>query len=143
MVYLSGPIDEISDKERTRGWRERAAHRLGFFGQTAFDPTRAFFNPNMSNAAAVAEVNRCAIRFSVAMLVWLMEPETAFGTIREIEFARARQIPVVIINERNLKSLFSHDVIQVRGMSEAMIVLQKEMGWESSAEQKELPGSAK
>lgn len=95
LVYLAGPIDQVA-REDARGWREQVAEVLGTLGLATFSPAHAFNGPGRTDGPALRAINRAAITASEAVLVVWYKGEFAFETIREIEFARSREIPVFV-----------------------------------------------
>lgn len=95
IVYLAGPIDQQGDQ----AWRDEVIRKLAGEGFTIFCPYAAFnsYSPwHMVNrdAGGITSINRHAILSS--HLVFALVNPRAFGTIREIEFARANDVPTVV-----------------------------------------------
>lgn len=111
LVYVAGPIDDVEGADRT-WWRDSLQHILKEAGVAAYNPLGAFFQDADSlkaNAALVCQINRAALFACDAMIVYLGGKGRAFGTIREVEFARAQGKPVFVICD-GLKSLEANDV---------------------------------
>lgn len=117
LVYLAGPQDDVST-EQARGWRETLMSNAPS-GVAFFSPAHAYGNVNPASFPPVDVCNRMVIRHVAdAVIANLNGPGRAFGTIREIEWARAFNKPVVVIGE--VVSLMGHDVQTVATPAEAM-----------------------
>ena len=96
LVYLAGPIDHVSDDERT-GWRETAQERLMVNDIATFSPVHAFKcvtdAADQQTCEAIIEVNDTAVRNSDVVLANLTGK--SFGTPLECQLARHQQIPVI------------------------------------------------
>lgn len=120
LVYLAGPIDDVSTAHSSP-WRHEAAALLKEHGVASFLPTSAYQGAAISDARiapAVSAINRCAIERSSHLLANLDGPGRGFGTIREIEYARSLGKPVVVVG--TLVSLEAHDVVCVPTFPEAV-----------------------
>lgn len=121
-IYLGGPIEGITYAE-ARDWREHVAD-LAPAGCLLFNPVTAWHGVSLATAGAVAYGDRHAILVCDGVLANLSGPGRAFGTIREIEFARAHGKPVsVATGEDPLLSCFAHDVFQSAGLEDALMAL--------------------
>jgi nucleoside 2-deoxyribosyltransferase len=107
-IYLAGPIDETDDGST---WRTRIGESLPP-GVIAIDPFHGVHGDGPRTAQVVDRTNRWMIHASDGLLVNLEERAAAFGTIREIEFARAKGKPVVVVSPDIIHSLSAHDVFQ-------------------------------
>jgi nucleoside 2-deoxyribosyltransferase len=120
LVYLAGAIDAVTRKEAST-WRELfiAGAPLDW---TCFSPVGAFqscaeHRRTERNNKRIAAINRQAI-MHCDVLVAVISPE-AFGTIREIEFARKLHIPVIVIVTTLNNRVEYHDLHQVLSVDEA------------------------
>jgi nucleoside 2-deoxyribosyltransferase len=121
-IYLAGPIDDVSIEEAC-AWRDQVAS-LAPAGCLLFNPVAAWQGVSPLTAAAVAFGDRCAIVNCDGVLANLAGPGRAFGTIREIEFARNHGKPVAVAaGEKALTSCFAHDVYQEETLEEALMAL--------------------
>jgi hypothetical protein len=119
LVYLAGPIDGI-DRKDALGWREKLAEEAPSM-VLLFNPVTAYHGVNAGTAIAADQVNRMVIARCSAVIANLSGPGRAFGTIREIEFARFCEKLVVIVNDRPEDSLLAYDCQQVRTPEDALI----------------------
>lgn len=131
IVYLAGPIDDIP-LEHAQRWRDIATTDLEGRGVAVYDPTREVSNlralvaldlgrsTREIAAARICSWNRRAIGESVCMLAALAGPGRAFGTIREIEYAKQLQIPVVLWANPPVVSFEAWDLFQYPSYREAM-----------------------
>jgi len=122
MVYLAGPIDDI-DVVDGACWRDQAEQLLTQRGVACFNPLTAYELPDLKDvhqamAQAVSSINRAAIQHCTLVLANLKGPGRGFGTIREIEYARALGKSVIVIG--SLVSLEAHDVVQVPDLRAAV-----------------------
>ncbi len=107
MVYLAGPMDDVS-KEEARGWREDlAAHAPA--GVAFFSPAHAYLNVNRISFPYVDLMNRGAIVACHAMIANLMSGGMGFGTTREIEHAISVRTPVWVCGPV-AHSMMTHDL---------------------------------
>jgi nucleoside 2-deoxyribosyltransferase len=132
LVYLAGPIDEVT-AEQAQGWREAVADEVGA-GVALYSPAHAFVSAGPGNAPAVDMANRMIIQASDGMLAYLPASKRAFGTIREVEFARSMAKPVVCVCENPLVSLLAYDVQQSPHLDDGMGML-----LEAIAEDRKMP----
>lgn len=122
LVYLAGPIDDITTTEAS-GWRVEVSGALASKGINSFNPHAAYSIANLRPICQqVAEIDRSAIRHCDALIANLLGSGRAFGTIREVEFARSLDKRVIVVAEK-LESAFAHDVQVVRTLSEAVEAL--------------------
>lgn len=121
LVYLAGPIDNVTGKQAKK-WRRVATKRLVASGLGVFNPANAVVNGN-SSRQAVHRVCREAVLASGVVLAYLPDDYRAFGTIREIEFARANGIAVVIASPWVSNSVFSEDVLVLPELDDAIGVI--------------------
>lgn len=108
MAFLSGPIDDVAEHE-AQTWREALGRHLLRKGVNTFDPSRAFNIANGLSSEAVIAINKEAIRQSDIIIVNLSGNGRAFGTIREIEYAKSLNKHVVIVGE--IVSLAGYDCV--------------------------------
>lgn len=113
LTYLAGPIDS-KDPEAT-DWRAEAKELLSPF--PCYDPAGAFHFPSVPPVAsydtkrAVSFINREAIMRCEFVLAYLDSPNCRpFGTIREIEWARHEDLPVVVVGEWLHRHFEAHDL---------------------------------
>ena len=98
MTYLAGPIRSIGEDAFT--WRMCVGDMLSLYGFASFDPASAFIRPetiNRSTCAGVESINRRAIDVSGFIIANLDKDSWNIGTIREIEYARSQNIPVIVV----------------------------------------------
>jgi len=125
-VYLAGAISGLNIGNAT-GWREEAKRILGDVGITGYSPMRG--KAFVSNVATMSEEDRKQydsntihsitginvrdyndVKTSDAILVNLLNaPKVSIGTVMEIAWARAFQIPVVIVMEK--ENIHNHGML--------------------------------
>lgn len=93
-VYLAGPMDGVSSDDAGE-WREKLASE--FPDVLFYMPNTAYRNANRYNAVVMDGLNRHAINQCTGMIANLLGPGRAFGTIREVEYARLRSKRVVVV----------------------------------------------
>jgi nucleoside 2-deoxyribosyltransferase len=128
LVYLAGPIDDVTDAQ-ARTWREDAATEVST-GLLLFSPFHAFVGTcNPHTIMAADAVNRLVIQSCDALIAKLDGPGRAFGTIREIEYAKLHQKHVVcVVGDQPLESLLTYDVCMATTIGEAIEhILEKKM----------------
>lgn len=126
IIYLAGPIDAI-DKEEACSWREQVQDKFGS-GTLLYSPAHAFINAHFVNARAIEFVNRLVIQHCDGVLANLAGEGRAFGTIREIEFARLHGKPVAVVGEEYKAHFSAFDLIVSDSMDTACDRLVKEIG---------------
>lgn len=109
IVYLAGPIDAVT-REEALGWRYEASRRLEAREIATFDPAAAFYGVALKDGPAVRAINRVAVLQSTAVLANLLD-RRGFGTVREIEFACERGIPVYAAVGPDFKHLDAFDML--------------------------------
>lgn len=99
LVYLAGPIDSACKVDSVE-WRNRAAVIWARYGYAVFNPHLAYGGQieKTLHAHAITKINYNAIDHCQLVMVRFTE-EFTLGTIREIEYARARFIPVYLFTE--------------------------------------------
>lgn len=117
MVFLSGPIDDISMDEASR-WRDTLARQLDKLNVNVYDPARAFRINTKLSSEAVIKINKTAIEASDLLIANLSGEGRGFGTIREIEYAKSLNKQVIIIGD--IVSLSAYDCIIVNDMKELL-----------------------
>lgn len=138
LVYLAGPIDGI-EPAQAMAWRNAVADLLlEEHGIGSYSPAHAFVLPPVNsvhpgspqatisadNCSKVVAANRSTLRLCDGMFVNLSGPGRAFGTIREIEYARICPLPVVIWGPDALRhSIEAFDCAVVSDMEEAVGVM--------------------
>jgi nucleoside 2-deoxyribosyltransferase len=119
-VYLAGPIDNLPESTATT-WRRYVAERLCAGGVSSFDPSTAFHIGIKPPAEIVRAINRFALSQSHICLVNLTGETMGFGTLREIEFARAEGKRVIVAQNKGLEChLDAYDLELVRSLDEAI-----------------------
>lgn len=112
-VYLAGPITGTSYKECTN-WRDSVRIDLQEFGLEPYSPMRgkaylshedrisdSYNDLTMSSITGINTRDYNDVITSGAILVNLLDSKkVSIGTVMEIAWARMRQIPVVLIMER-------------------------------------------
>ncbi len=112
-VYLAGPISGTSYGEST-DWRKRAADKLDSFSLLGFSPMRgkaylskedqiadSYNDHTMSSITGINIRDYNDVITSGAILVNLLEAKkVSIGTVMEIAWARAHNIPVVLVMEK-------------------------------------------
>jgi len=115
LAYLAGPLDGIPHGDGC-DWYE-VIEALAPPGWVCYLPGYAFASPG-SDPAALDAANRSVITHATAVVIAnLSGPGRAFGTIREIEFAKARGLPVVVV-ATELESLLAYDVDVVSSLED-------------------------
>lgn len=123
-VYLAGPISGCTYDQCT-DWRARFAAELKSWGVEALSPMRgkdylndgkiidgAYDQTILSNAQAILHRDFWDCCRSDVVLVNLLGAErVSIGTVMEIAFAHARQIPVVLLMEPK-GNIHEHPMIQ-------------------------------
>jgi len=119
LVYLAGPIEGIP-VEDARDWRESMATTLAEYGVSCFIPNGAY---KVASVPAIAEqivaIDRFAITQCDLLLANLSGPGRAFGTIREIEYARSLGKRVIVMAP-DVTSAFAYDVEVVNTFKKAI-----------------------
>ena len=120
LIYLAGPIDGVSIEDAC-AWREDLA-RHAPVGVVLFNPATAFHNVNKQTIQGADAVNRMVIQMSSAVVANLSGPGRAFGTMREIEFARGAcgKLVVVAVGPEPIEALLAYDLIQAPDPLEAL-----------------------
>lgn len=108
LAYLAGPLDGVTYEEG-RDWYEEI-ERMAPPGWVMYKPGHAFGSPasdphsmNMANRLVIAQV-------ATIVIANLSGPGRGFGTIREIEYAKANGTPVYVIGGDLDESLLAYDV---------------------------------
>lgn len=117
MLYLAGPIDDVSE-EHACGWRREVAELVYGSAVLLFDPSTAWHGANQTTAVAVDWGNRHILAACDGLLANLSGPGRGFGTIREVEFACLHDLPVVVVGE--IVSLTAHNIDVVNTLEEGM-----------------------
>lgn len=123
-VFLGGAIDMV-EKGDAREWRKDIAERLIPHSITCYNPYTAFAVSRKHMASdRVRAVNRAAILQSDVLLVKIVSGQPAFGTIREIEFAKTNGIRVIVWANYALElHMEAYDIEVVHSMEEAIRIL--------------------
>jgi len=121
MVYLAGPIDDVSAPDAV-GWRQTTIKMLAERKINAFNPVLAYGISKMDKHAMqqIAAIDRNAIKECDVVIANLDEKGLAFGTIREIEYARSLGKRVIVVHPKPLLSAFAHDVEVVVDLTDAV-----------------------
>jgi len=118
-VYLAGPINGITVTEG-KTWRDTVAWTLGEFGIGSFSPIGANNIGDLKRTSKIiVNIDKFAISQCDLVLVNLSGPGRAFGTIREIEYARTLNKRVIVIGS-GLTSAFAYDVEVVETFDDAL-----------------------
>lgn len=115
-VYLAGPIDinpgDPAPKKYVRDILER-------YGLVVYDPEGAFRSEKNGNLLPlkwpdlmIDLVCRTAIKHSDIFVAVIPKHSVPFGTIREIEYARAQGKQVVLYHGVSGRSAFHHDLVR-------------------------------
>lgn len=126
LIYLAGPLDDPDLQPDALQWREALQierHDVAFVS-----PQHAFLRVSMQSAEAVILGNRAMIYASDGLLASL-DGGFPFGTIREIEYARALEKPVAVFTERPQVSLSSYDVMWFHRPLDALEELLAQIQW--------------
>lgn len=118
MVYLAGPIDMISEVD-AREWREMVTENLVSEKWATFSPFGAVGNGPCGPGRTV-QICLAAVLICDAVIVRLPVNAPAFGSIRELEYAKAHGKPVVVWSDWVDASLFSQDLVVVRTLDEVI-----------------------
>lgn len=119
LVYLAGPVDDV-DAITANYWRSEVAKHVTSWseGHVCYDPQRPWLvaaSGLPANARYIDLVNREVIRVAVAVIANLAGPGRGIGTIREIEFARSIDRPVLVFVPDDLPPTVAlHDLLVVR-----------------------------
>lgn len=117
LIYLAGPLDGV-DFDEAREWYEEAAS-FAPEGAVLYCPGRAFLLQG-DDPASMDHANRSVIGMATDVVVAKLDgPGKALGTCREIEFARLRDRPVIVVSDSLQDSLMSWDLKVVGTLEEA------------------------
>lgn len=109
MVYLAGPIDDVGTSE-AMNWRTCLASCLQQHNISCFNPVKAYFIASVPPVAEkIVAIDRFVISQCDVVVAYLAGEGRAFGTIREIEYARSIGKRVIVVAD-SLTSAFSYDV---------------------------------
>lgn len=103
LIYLACPIDAVGPDYP---WINDAAQRFENDDHTVYSPARAWISTSPEEARRLKEVNRQVIE--LCDLVVARVTEHAFGTIREIEYARWLGKAVIAIDHTPGRKLADH-----------------------------------
>ena len=112
-VYLAGPISGTSYKEST-DWRDKAVQELEKWGIAGYSPMRgkaylskeeqiadSYSDHTMSSITGINIRDYNDTKTSAAILVNLLDArKVSIGTVMEIAWAKAHNIPIVLIMEK-------------------------------------------
>jgi hypothetical protein len=111
LVYLGGPIDLVSDGERS-GWREMMKNELASRGISSFDPAAAFrYMPHSDDARVLIDINKkamCSCDFAVFVMGSTMP---SVGTPIELYMATQYGINHCVIWEPDHQSFRSGESV--------------------------------
>ena len=116
LCYLAGPVRSMEDLGA--GWRKDCGEALASLGISAFNPSSAFDRPifvERAVAAQIEAVNRAAIDNSQAVIAMIDRRSLNIGTIREVEYARVKGLPVWVVSDEELDgkiSVFDLDIVK-------------------------------
>lgn len=122
-IYLAGPmLDHTGDFKHPEAqtWREEIAAEIPT-GVLLVSPAHAFFGASPITAQALDYMERHMIHAADGVLVNLLTEEPAFGTIRDIEFARSHGRPVAVAGD--VRSLMAHDIMVEPSVELALLAL--------------------
>lgn len=108
MVYLGGPVDFVSHTDAV-SWRESLTEALMEHKWATYSPVGAIGN-GYYGPGRVIEMCLSAINICDAMVAKLPDNTKAFGTIREIEYAKALGKPVIVWSPWADQSIFAYDL---------------------------------
>lgn len=112
MVYLAGPIDDVSVDE-AMGWREQFSNIVSFSGVSCYNPCGAFHMGRYVTLGVqqMVNINKMAIVNSDVVVANLAGTGKGIGTIREIEFAKSlgKRVLVVLPHQKEY-SLYTYDL---------------------------------
>jgi hypothetical protein len=126
-IYLAGPMYDHTGDYRSKDamlWRDVLGDQAPA-GVLFISPAHAFFGASPITAPILDRVERHMIVACHALLANLTDPAPAFGTIRDIEFAKGHGMPVAIASDS--KSLMTHDLIVKPTVDEALTALLEEI----------------
>lgn len=130
IIYLAGPIDDVSTEDATN-WRQFAARYLAFHGMGAYDPAAAFspcpdgFGVTIDDAPAVRAINNTAIQLCDAVLANCFTGFT-LGTVREIERAKKEGLPVFLVEpDGGTNSFEKHDLVCSSSLNVALALIKR------------------
>lgn len=128
-VYLAGPIDAIDPLEASC-WRVKVATELAKNGILSFNPFTPYqfgSNPTQTQKEQIIQINLEAIRQCDVVFVYLpVQNVPAFGTIREIEYARSLGKDVIVYTHERIKSFMMTDCLNVSSLQEFYTILKLE-----------------
>lgn len=121
-IYLAGPIDinpgDTAPKKYVRNMLER-------LGLVVYDPGEAFRSEENGNISPlewpdlmIDLVCRTAIKYSDILVAIIPENSVPFGTIREIEYARAQGKQVILYHGVSGRSAFHHDLVRFHDLDQ-------------------------
>lgn len=112
IAYLAGPIDDIKNEE-VLWWVDPLKRVFTEIGVNSYSPFYAITQTPFLRGSAekICAINRHAVMCCDFLVAYLAGKGRGFGTIREIEYARACAKPVYVIG--HLQSLEAHDIITV------------------------------
>lgn len=118
VVYLAGPIDQVSVEESTK-WREVAAQALEEVAITV-SPRGMVAGGAVNDGSAVMALCRAVVPLCSHILTYLPRGVPALGTIREIEYARGLGLPVHVVGDWVSASAFSADLTVHHSLANAI-----------------------
>lgn len=124
LVYLCGPIDSVSLGVAT-GWRGKVQEEL-YNITSFFDPAQVFTACSADVAEKVVQINREAIK-KCDILFCDITAGRYFESIREIEFARTLNKPVICVCG-DIKSFGMYDIQTYETLDEGISALKLWLG---------------
>lgn len=107
LIYLACPIDGVENVDTN--WLADATARLSGDGHSIYSPALAWTVPSLTTPDDVISLcrhNRRILSLCDVMVARVMP--AAFGTIREIEFARASKVPAIVVDHTDRQRLSFH-----------------------------------
>ncbi|MBT9131398.1 MAG: hypothetical protein DDT41_01704 [candidate division WS2 bacterium] len=123
MIYLAGPIDGVDD-DTANSWRINIISLLTKAGYNTFNPVTPYKcgSYDLHYKEQVMEIDKAAIRACDILIANLNSSGRAFGTVREIEYAKTLNKRVIIVCD-NLTSVFAADLEVVPNFTEVLKLL--------------------
>lgn len=102
LVYLSGPIDAV-DSKNAHEWRDYVSQEFALRNIMCCDPSRCFTRVgaiHKCDKQAIMRIDRAAVVVSDIVYAYVPTNQHMIGTIREIEFARALAMHVIVVTDK-------------------------------------------
>lgn len=121
MVYLAGAIDAV-ELEEAAMWRIKATAMFNKKGLSCYNPASAFGLAKQKPSEVISRINRFALLSCHVMLAHLPDGQRCFGTIREVEYARANGKRVVVVASKALlQHVEAYDLEIVHTIEDAVV----------------------